>query len=180
VLSLCQPGQEIRVRVTDLSHTQDVSLPGAVVVEGVTYDLTTFGSQSHMFVTEPIAGDLQAGETITATYIDPMDPIDTSSASIPVVAAKLSVERFYAGPNPAAGPVTFGYAGTGIASVMSVEVYDLAGHVVWANELANVTKIVWDPAAGPSPAANGCYIYLVTAADGTDTFDGKGTLFINR
>ena len=180
VLSLCQPGQEIRVRVTDLSHTQDVSLPGAVVVDGVAYDLTTFGSQSHMFVTEPITGDLQAGEMITATYIDPADPTDTSSASIPVVAAKLSVERFYAGPNPAAGPVTFGYEGTGIASVMSVEVYDLAGHVVWASEMANVTKIVWNLAAGARPAANGCYIYQVTATDGTDTFNGKGTLFINR
>jgi hypothetical protein len=181
MLSSCQPGQEIRVRVTDLSHTQDVSLSGAVVVDGVAYDLTTFGSQSHMFVTEPIAGDLQAGETITATYIDPADPTDTSSASIPVVAAKLSVERFYAGPNPAAGPVTFGYEGTGIASVISVEVYDLAGHLVWASKMANVTSVAWDGKDdGGAFVANGAYIYLVKATDGTDTFRSKGTLFINR
>jgi hypothetical protein len=59
---------------------------------------------------------------------------------------------------------------------MSVEVYDLAGHLVYADELANVTQIVWDL----DSCANGAYIYLVTATDGTDTFSGKGTLFINR
>jgi flagellar hook assembly protein FlgD len=64
---------------------------------------------------------------------------------------------------------------------MSVTVYDLAGHVVWASELANVTKIVWNGKDdGGAFVANGAYIYLVTATDGTDTFDGKGTLFINR
>ncbi len=181
VLSSCQPGQEVRVRVTDLSHTQDVSLPGAVVVDGVSYDLTTFGSQSHMFVTEPIAGDFVAGEAVTATYVDPTDPTDTSSASIPVVAAKLSVERFYAGPSPATGPVTFGYQGTGIASVMAVAVYDLAGHLVWSNELANVTSVVWDGKDdGGAFVANGAYIYLVKATDGTDAFRGKGMLFVSR
>ncbi|MEW5825778.1 MAG: hypothetical protein AB1778_03020 [Candidatus Bipolaricaulota bacterium] len=28
--------------------------------------------------------------------------------------------------------------------------------------------------------ANGAYIYVVMATDGTDTFHGKGTLFIHR
>jgi hypothetical protein len=76
--------------------------------------------------------------------------------------------------------VTFGYNGTGVASMMSVEVYDLAGRLVWASELANVTQIVWSPAAGDKPAANGCYIYLVTATDGTKASSGKGTVFIRR
>jgi hypothetical protein len=132
------------------------------------------------FITTGLDLNLTAGASVSATYKDPTDPTDTSSDTITVIASKLDVTSFYAGPNPSAGPVTFGYAGTGIASVMSVTVYDLAGYVVWASELANVTQIVWNPAAGPSPAANGCYIYLVTATDGTDTFDGKGTLFINR
>ena len=111
-----------------------------------------------------------------ATYVDPTDPTDTSSDTITIIASKLEVTSFYAGPSPATGPVTFGYLGTGIASVMSVAVYDLAGHLVWANDLANVTKIVWDGGS----AANGAYIYLVEATDGTDTFSGKGTLFVNR
>jgi hypothetical protein len=51
---------------------------------------------------------------------------------------------------------------------------------VWANELANVKEVEWSPAAGPSPAANGAYIYLVKATDGTDTFSGKGMLFVSR
>jgi hypothetical protein len=72
--------------------------------------------------------------------------------------------------------VTFGYHGSGIASTMSVEVYDLAGHLVWANDLANVTEIVWDCGS----LANGAYIYVVEATDGTDTFGDTGTLFINR
>ncbi len=64
---------------------------------------------------------------------------------------------------------------------MSVEVYDLAGHLVWANELANVSKVVWDGKDdGGALVANGAYIYLVKATDGTDTFSDKGTLFINR
>ena len=59
---------------------------------------------------------------------------------------------------------------------MSVEVYDLAGHLVWSNELANVTQVVWN-AAG---CANGAYIYVVEATDGTDTFSDAGVLFISR
>ncbi len=59
---------------------------------------------------------------------------------------------------------------------MSVAVYDLAGHLVWANELANVTKVVWDCGS----IANGAYIYVVKATDGTDTFSDKGTVFIHR
>jgi hypothetical protein len=53
--------------------------------------------------------------------------------------------------------------------------------MVWTEELANVTKIVWNGKDdGGAYVANGAYIYLVTATDGTDTFSGKGTLFINR
>jgi hypothetical protein len=36
--------------------------------------------------------------------------------------------------------------------------------------------IVWDCGS----MANGAYIYVVEATDGTDTFSGRGTLFINR
>ena len=185
----------VYARVVDPSHAGAAVLRNAVTILGVSYDLLPIGGagcrDDNMPPLPPVVGDdvfitvgldlnLAAGASITATYKDPNDPNDTSSDTITVIASKLDVVSFYAGPSPAAGDVTFGYKGSGMASVMSVEVYDLAGHCVWASELANVTQIVWSPAAGDRPAANGCYIYLVTATDGTQTFRGKGTVFISR
>ena len=167
----------VYVKVVDPSHAGATQLENAVTVNGQAFSLAhPEGWAADTFMTAGIDLQLAAGATITATYVDPMDPTDTSSDTITVIASKLEITRFYAGPSPAAGPVTFGYEGTGIASVMSVEVYDLAGHLVWANELANVTKIVWSC----SSIANGAYIYLVTATDGTDTFSDTGTMFIHR
>jgi len=185
----------VYVRVVDPSHVGAAVLRNAVTILGVAYDLLPIGGagcrDDNMPPLPPVVGDdvfitvgldlsLAAGTSITATYKDPNDPNDTSSDTITVIASKLDVTSFYAGPSPSAGDVTFGYKGSGMASVMSVEVYDLAGHCVWASELANVTQIVWSQAAGDRAAANGCYIYLVTATDGTETFNGKGTVFISR
>ena len=180
----------VYVRVVDPSHAGAAVLRGAVTILGVVYDLWPIsgaGCRDDMPPLPPPTGDdvfvtvgldlgLAAGASITAMYVDPADPSDTSSDTIPIIASKLDISSFYAGPSPATGSVTFGYKGAGMASLMSVEVYDLAGHLVWANELANVTKIVWSCGS----LANGAYIYLVTATDGTDTFNDKGTLFINR
>jgi flagellar hook assembly protein FlgD len=64
---------------------------------------------------------------------------------------------------------------------MSVEVYDLSGKLVWTEELANVTGIVWDGTdMGGAMLANGGYIYTIVATDGTNTFHGEGLVFINR
>jgi hypothetical protein len=172
----------VYVKVVDPSHAGATSLASAVEIDGVTYDLAPLaGAQSDTFITAGLNLALTAGASITATYTDPTDPTDTSSDTITIIASELDVERFYAAPNPFEDEATFGYEGSGIASVMSVVVYDLAGHIVWAEELANVTEIVWD---GTDEAgqmlANGGYIYVITATDGTNTFNGKGTVFINR
>jgi hypothetical protein len=167
----------VYVKVVDPSHAGASLLENAVTIDGRAFSLAhPAGWAENAFVTTGLDLNLAAGATITATYKDPTDPTDTSSKTITVIASKLEIDRFYARPSPASGPVTFGYEGTGIASVMSVAVYDLAGHLVWTSELANVTKIVWSCGS----LANGAYIYLVTATDGTDTFNDKGTLFINR
>jgi len=44
-----------------------------------------------------------------------------------------------------------------------------------------VTEIVWDgtDATGAS-LANGCYIYVIYATDGTNSFTDKGKVFVNR
>jgi len=172
----------VYVKVVDPSHAGATTLAGAVTIGTVTYALAPLaGAPTDTFITTGLDLNLTAGTSITATYKDPTDPTDTSTDTITIIASKLDVTSFYAGPNPSAGDVTFAYKGSGIASVMSVTVYDLAGHVVWASELANVTKIVWNGKDdGGAFVANGAYIYLVTATDGTDTFNGKGTLFINR
>ncbi len=167
----------VYVKVVDPSHAGATRVENAVTIHGQAFSLAhPAGWADDAFLTVGIDLGLAAGAAITATYKDPADPTDTSSATITIVASKLEVERFYAGPNPAAGPITFGYVGRGVAALMSVEVYDLAGHLVWSTEQANVKEIVW---AGDG-TANGAYIYCVKATDGTDTFDGKGLAFISR
>jgi hypothetical protein len=171
----------VYVKVVDPSHSGATTLQSALTINGQAFSLApAAGMPADTFMTAGMDLNLAAGATITATYVDPTDPTDTSSDTIAVIAGTLDVTSFYAGPSPSAGDVTFGYNGTGVASMMSVEVYDLAGRLVWASELANVTQIVWSPATGDRPAANGCYIYLVTATDGTKASSGKGTVFIRR
>jgi hypothetical protein len=166
----------VYVKVVDPSHTGAATLSG-LTLGGEPYGLTPLaGASTDTFITVGLDLGISAGDALTATYVDSSDPTDTSNDTISIVASQLEVERFYAGPSPAAGPVTFGYVGSGIATVMSVSVYDLAGHLVWTNELANVKEIVWTCGG----IANGAYIYTIEATDGTDTFSGKGTMFINR
>jgi hypothetical protein len=172
----------VYVKVIDPSHAGATSLASAVEIDGVSYDLAPLaGAQSDTFITAGLNLALTAGTQITATYTDPTDPTDESSDTITIIASELAVESFYAGPNPFDDEVEFTFDGTGIATTMSVEVRDASGHVVWAEELANVTGIVWDGTdeAGAS-LANGPYIYIITATDGTNTFTGKGLVFINR
>jgi hypothetical protein len=167
----------VYVKVVDPSHAGATTLADAVTIGTVKYGLAPLaGATNDTFITIGLDLNLAAGATVTAMYVDPADPSDTSSDTIPIIASKLDISSFYAGPSPATGSVTFGYKGTGMASLMLVEVYDLAGHLVWANELANVTKVVWDCQS----VANGAYIYVVTATDGTESFSGKGTVFIRR
>jgi hypothetical protein len=169
----------VYVKVIDPSHTGAATLANAVEIDGETYDLTLIAGDE--FMTEGLDLDLVAGDEITATYTDPTDPTDESSATITIIASVLDVVEFYAAPNPFDGECTFGYSGTGIASVMSVDIYDLTGTLVWSSELTDVTEIVWDgtDATGAS-LANGCYIYVIYATDGTNAFTDKGKVFINR
>jgi len=173
------------VKVVDPSHAGASKLLSAVSISEETYDLAPLvGEQPDTFITEAISmSDLgaKAGDTLTATYIDPTDPTDTSLATALVIASALSVTDFYAGPNPFSATVDFAYHGTGIAKTFSVAVYDLSGHLVWNNEATNVAKVTWDGINERGASlANGAYIYVVMAADGTNTFRGKGTVFINR
>ena len=175
----------VYVKVIDPSHAGATSLLAAVEINGTTFDLTPLaGAASDTFITDAISlSDIgaAAGDTITATYTDPTDPSDTSSDTVSIIASALSVTEFYAAPNPFSDSVSFAYKGTGIASTFSVSVYDLAGHLVWSEELANVTSVEWDGTDSTGAAlANGAYIYVVQASDGTNTFSGKGTVFIKR
>jgi len=173
---------DVYVKVIDPSHAGAASLLEAVEIDGVTYDLAPLaGATTDTFVTDTISLDLVAGSSITAAYTDPTDPTDTSSDTISIIASELAVTDFYAGPNPFEDEVTFAYHGTGIATIFTVTVYDLSGHVVWTAELANVTGITWNGTNEVGVAlANGAYIYMVMATDGTNTFTGKGTVFINK
>ncbi|MFC2095795.1 T9SS type A sorting domain-containing protein [Candidatus Bipolaricaulota bacterium] len=165
----------VYVKVIDPSHAGATLLASAVEIDGVAYDVTPFGAAA-TFITEGLDLGLAAGESVTATYTDPTDLTDTSADTITVIASVLVVDSFYAGPNPFEGEVTFGFSGTGIATTMTVTIYDLAGGVVYETTQTDVSEIMWDGAG----LANGGYLYVITATDGTNTFDGNGKVFINR
>ena len=171
----------VYVKVIDPSHTGAALLANAVEIDGETYDLTLVAGDE--FMTIGLDLGLEAGVSITAAYTDPTDPTDTSSDMITIVASVLDVGSFYAGPNPFDDECVFAYTGTGTASMMSVEIYDLAGALVWESGPKNdVTEIVWDGAG----LANGAYIYMIYATDGTNTFNpsntpsATGKVFVNR
>ncbi|MBU1050537.1 gliding motility-associated C-terminal domain-containing protein [Candidatus Bipolaricaulota bacterium] len=172
----------VYVKVIDPSHAAG-SLTGALTVDGHAFDLAPVDvdGEPSTFMTAGLDLDLVAGETVTATYTDPTDLTDTSADTITVIASVLAIDSFYAGPNPFETEVTFGFNGAGVASQMTVTIYNLAGGVVYETTQTDVSEIVWDGAGtSGAPLANGCYIYVITATDGTNTFDGNGKVFVNR
>jgi hypothetical protein len=163
------------VKVIDPSHAGATLLASAVEIDGIDYNVTPFGA-ADTFITAGLDLGLAAGDSIVATYTDPTDLTDTSADTITVIASVLAIDSFYAGPNPFETEVTFGFNGTGIASTMSVTIYNLAGGVVYETTLTDVSEITW----GGTGLANGAYIYVITATDGTNTFSDTGKVFINR
>jgi len=131
--------------------------------------------------------DLVGLSSLAVAYKDPDDANDTANDTVNIVASELDITAFFAGPNPFADSVTFAYEGSGTAQTFAVRIYDLAGQLVWEETGANTTEVVW---TGVDEAgqmlANGAYIYVITAKDGTNTFDqsntdsAKGLVFINR
>ncbi len=175
-------GDPIYVKVIDRSVAGAGTLPEAITIADNTYDFHPMpGEQPGTFITDPINISCSIGDTVTATYVDPSDTSDTSSDTVTIVSTELNVDSFYAGPNPFTDTVSFTYKGDGMATSFSVSVYDLSGHRVWQQEKANTISVPWDGrnSAGRK-LANGGYIYVVMATDGTNTFTGKGTVFINR
>ena len=173
----------VYVKVKDPSHNGETTLTDAVTIGAIKYDLVRLdGAATDTFITMPgLDLNLTAGMPITATYKDPTDSTDTSTAGpITIVGSALVIEDFYAGPTPSAGDVTFGYIGSGIAAEMSVEVYDFAGHLLWQKDATDVAKIVWDGKSGGVFVANGVYRYFVKASDGTASKSGVGFVVINR
>ena len=180
----------VYVKVVDTSHSGGTvgvtKLVGAVKIGTTTYDVTATDTMG-TFMSAAIDLDLVAGATITVTYTDPSDSADTDTATATITASALEITDFVAGPNPFDDEVAFFYEGTGVAKTFTVTIYDLAGHVVWTETKANVTEVVWDGTNdGGADLANGAYIYVLTATDGTETFDSsntesaKGMVFINR
>jgi hypothetical protein len=169
---------DVYVKVVDRSHAGASGLLKAVEISGQKFDLEPLaGAANDTFITDAISMTplgVGAGDTITATYTDPTDPTDVATKSITVIASELTVEEFIAVPNPFETEVTFTYVGSGIATTFSVEVRDLAGKLVWSDELTNVSEVTWDGKKAGAEVASGPYIYVIVASDGTHTFTGKG------
>jgi len=174
-------GDPIYVQVVDLSIADAGALAEAVTIDGSAYDLVPVPGAAGTFTTGPLDLGFAAGDTVTATYVDPSDPGDTSTASVVIVAAEFTVERFYAGPSPFTAETRFGFVGTGLAETFEVAVYDLAGRLVWRAEEENVLAIAWDGrTAEGEHLANGAYVYVILATGTESTFGDKGKVFIQR
>jgi len=177
----------VYVKVVDPSHSGATSLLQAVEIDGTMFDLAPLsGATTDTFITAAISQTdlgVGAGDSITATYTDPVDTTDSSSDTVSIIASVLDVTGVIAKPNPFETETTFAFAegSTGLADTFSVTVYDLSGHSVWTETVANANAIVWDGTneAGAS-LANGPYIFVAVASDGTDTFTYKGTVFIKQ
>jgi len=175
-------GELVYVRVDDPTLAGAGTVNDALSVQGAKVDLAPLaGETPGVFMTAGLDLDAKPGDTITAAYADPTDPTDTSSATVRVVAGELSVERFYATPNPASADVTFAFVGQGLANLFSASVYDLRGRLMWRGQAVDALSLSWDGRAESGDlVANGAYIYLVSASTGTGHYEGKGTLFIHR
>jgi len=175
-------GDPMYVKVVDTSLSDAGTIPDAVTIDGVTYDLMPLaGASAGTFITGPIELPVLPGETVTATYVDPMDPTDESTASVQIVALELCVDSFYTAPNPFSDIVSFAYWGEGMAETMTVVVYDLSGNAVWRNTAENVLSIEWSGHTEDGKLlANGPYLYAIAATGGEQVFTDKGTLFIYR
>jgi len=175
-------GDPIYVKVVDSSLAGAGTIPDAVTIDGETYSLAAHPSgEPGVFLLGPLDLAYGVGETVTATYVDPSDSRDTSTATVQIVASELEVERFYAGPNPFDDVVTFSFVGQGLAETFSVSIYDLRGRRLWTGEDANVLGVTWDGRNERGDlVASGAYIYVVAASGSGNTFEGKGTLFVRR
>jgi len=179
----------VYVKVIDTSHSGGTvgvtTLTQAVEINGVKYDVTATDTTG-TFLSGPIDLDLVPG-TITVTYVDPSDSADTDTATATVTASELAITEFLVGPNPFDGETTFSYEGSGLAETFTLKIYDLAGHLVYSETTPNTTSVTWDGTTdGGAALANGAYIYVLEATDGTKTFNSsnvesaKGLVFINR
>ena len=167
----------VYVKVIDPSHAGESMLSGGLQIEGDSIDLLPLaGASNDTFITEGLSLGCHAGDEITATYTDPRDMTDVSSDTVSIIASELAVDSFYVAPNPIEDEATFGFNGSGVPTRMSVDVYDLSGGLIWSEELAGVSEIVWE-ATG---VANGAYIYVIYTTDGTTSFSDIGKLFVNR
>jgi hypothetical protein len=167
---------DVYVKVVDPSHTTATTLANAVEIDGVEYDLTKVNGA---FMTAGLDLGLAAGDSITATYTDPSDALDTSSDTISVIASVLDVVAFVVGPNPFETDVTFGYDGSGVAATFSVSIFDLTGKLIFSTVELDTDEVVWDGVnANGQAVGKGAYIYVIEVenADGTYTMTDKDVL----
>ncbi|HCP31816.1 TPA: hypothetical protein DIT45_00935 [Candidatus Acetothermia bacterium] len=169
---------DVYVKVIDPSHAGADTLTG-LEVEGIAYNLSYLeGANTDTFITEAISmADLGAvaGDTITATYTDSTDPLDSSSHTVSIMASELVFEPVIK-PNPFDTEVTFSY-GIGLVDSFTVTVYDASGHLVAELEgVSGSNEITWDGAG----LANGPYLCVMMVVSGEDTHIAKSTVFINK
>jgi len=175
----------IFVRVTDPSYSGAYPLRGALMVEGVAFDLVALPGPLPVSIFQAeIAGIARTpGRAITATYRDPGNMAHSVSAT-----ALLEVEEgddappyVRVSPNPSSGSVTFRFVANDVPQAIRVFVISLSGCVVWEGEARGVAEIVWDGEDASGQAlANGAYVYVLVVSTTERVRVEKGIVVLLR
>ncbi|UCF10827.1 MAG: hypothetical protein JSW65_03870 [Candidatus Bipolaricaulota bacterium] len=168
----------VNVRVVDPSHGAATRLAEALEIDGERFDITVSpDGPAGTFFALGLPLDLVAGQTVTATYTDPTDPLDQSSGTVLVISSVFELTRFVVDPNPFQDEVRFGFEGTGVPATFSVSVYDLRRRLLWTEQAEYVMDLVWDGRnLDGEPVGKGAYVYVVTAADEERSYTEKDVL----
>jgi len=176
----------VYVTVTDPSHASDTAILGAVKIGTHAFDLAPLTGVANGFITRAITMSelgVTAPATLTATYLDPADTTDTSSAQASVVASVLSVTELYNKPNPFSTSTVFTFKGTGVPATFSVTILAPGtGQTLWSSTVTGKTEVVWDGKTSDGAVlASGVYAYVVVLTGNNGTLPAyKGTVCIDR
>ncbi len=176
-------GDLVYVRVEDPTLAGAGTINDAVTIAGVTYDLAPLaGEAPGWFITAGLDLHGRPGDTLTASYVDPTDPTDTSSASIQDRRRRAACGQVLRRTQSRGQRGDVRLHRAGLADLFTAAVYDLQGHLVWSSQaLERAVGRVGRPIGRRNARRQrSVHLHRLRVLGGTNSFSGKGTVFIRR